>query len=144
MAKGAPPNSARSPTLSPDTLGGLAGRKILVVDDARDLCRLYQAILEASGAAVTFTTEGCYALELVSREEFDLVLMDLEMPTLSGTAAAREMRERGYQGLLIALSGHSDDGHIREAKAAGYSDYLCKDGEPLQLAQRLATYLLNQ
>ncbi|MEN9834339.1 MAG: hypothetical protein RL011_532 [Pseudomonadota bacterium] len=138
MARGAPPSSSSSAT---NICGGLDGRRILVVDDAHDLCRLYQTVLEANGASVTITTDGALGVELACTGDFDLVLMDLEMPKLPGLLAARQMRERGYNGMLIALSGHSDEGHISDARSAGYSDYLCKDVPPFQLAQLLATYL---
>ncbi len=139
MAHSAPPHGR----LANDESRSLTGRKILIVDDAHDLCRLYQKILESYGAVVTVTTDGASGIELAANESYDIVLVDLEMPKLSGIEAARQMRVRGFNGALIALSGYSDEGHISAAKEAGCTDYLCKDVATLELAQILLSYLSN-
>ncbi|MFP4105052.1 MAG: response regulator [Phycisphaerae bacterium] len=70
-------------TQSPHT-SPLAGKRVLVVDDSRPLAALIQEILTACGANVQTAHSGTHAVSRVSFDDYDLLLLDLVMPDLSG------------------------------------------------------------
>jgi DNA-binding response OmpR family regulator len=81
----------------------LQPRRILIVDDDVSLSRVLMAILMSSGFAATVAHGGFEALELVERERFDAIILDLRMASLDGRSFFRELRGRGFtQPVLIA------------------------------------------
>lgn len=84
----------------------LTGRgKILAVDDDADVVYIIQAFLNPLGYEVATATDAARALDAASSEGFDLVLCDIGMPGRSGLDMPRALRERGYGGKLILMTG---------------------------------------
>ncbi len=104
----------------------LHGVKILAVDDSADNRDLIRAFLRPSGALVAFAENGYEGVELALQGDFDLVLMDIQMPELDGHAATRKLRNSGYRKPIIALTAHAfkEDRHL--AFASGFDDHLTK------------------
>ncbi len=102
------------------------GIRILAVDDSPDNRDLIRAILKPSGATVSVAADGLEAVDLAMAEEFDIVLMDVQMPRLDGHAATRRLRERGYRKPIIALTAHALREDRNRAFAAGFDDHLTK------------------
>jgi CheY-like chemotaxis protein len=105
--------------------------RILVVEDVPDIQRLIARLLEEEGAEVVVAENGRVALDRVceamqSGRPFHCVLMDMKMPVLGGCEAARGMREAGYTGGIVAVTGWVVPGHREECLAAGCNDYLAK------------------
>ena len=71
---------------------GTAAR-ILVVDDDKDICSLFEDVLEDAGHLVTTATSSAKALKLVNGSEFDMVFLDLVMPGMDGAELFREIRD---------------------------------------------------
>lgn len=69
-------------------------KEILVVDDDFDDLELTKGILEGSGYAVNTVPNGAEALDILGDKVFDLILLDIQMPTLSGYDLLRIMREK--------------------------------------------------
>ena len=87
-------------------------KTILIVDDDRNLRRLYKDELEAEGYHIALAADGREALDFVSRERPDLVLMDVRMPEMDGLEAmARLLREYGGVPVLLntAYSSYQDN-----------------------------------
>jgi len=69
------------------------GKRILVVDDDENILNLEKAILEGKGFDVTGAGGGAEALELLSKEEFHLVLLDVMMPEVDGFTVCRKIKQ---------------------------------------------------
>jgi len=79
---------------------------VLLVEDSATMQRLAAHILHAAGYAVTIASNGELALEALESSQFDLVLMDIEMPVLDGRETIAEMQANGDTTPVIALTGH--------------------------------------
>jgi len=107
---------------------------ILAVDDEPDTLELYEAMLSGMGHRVTTAVNGYEALRILERHPLpDMVLMDIQMPVISGTETLRMIRER-YAGLkVVAQSAHALTGDRDRFLGEGYDDYLPKPFTPEQL-----------
>ena len=77
-------------------------KKILIIEDEPDVARSIKMYLEKSGYQATYTLDPMEGLERL--EDFDLLLLDLIMPKVSGRAVLREMKVRGIKTPIIVLS----------------------------------------
>jgi CheY-like chemotaxis protein len=75
-----------------DSFEALRGRDVLVVDDEREIAQLIADQLAPFGVRATIAAGGAEALELLSRERFDAVTLDVKMPELDGVAVLRQIR----------------------------------------------------
>ncbi|QRK10181.1 response regulator [Archangium violaceum] len=82
-------------------------KRVLLVDDDPDILDSLTLLLEAN-YAVTPAEDGAIALELLSQQRFDVVVLDLMMPVLDGTRVLVELRQRGIQIPVILISAHRD------------------------------------
>ena len=69
---------------------------ILVCEDERDLRELYCTVLRAEGFSAACASDGAQALEMLERENFDLLITDVLMPRVDGNELVRRLREAGY------------------------------------------------
>jgi CheY-like chemotaxis protein len=115
---------------------------VLLVDDAEDVLRLTSHFLSKTGARVITANRGDRALELIAENEIDLVLLDVEMPGISGPAVAQTLRDRGMTIPIIAYTAHDDPATREACLAAGCSDVLTKPLGQSELADALARYLV--
>jgi len=93
--------------------------KVLVVDDNRDFCRNVSDILELKGYEVVTAYDGLNALELVKKNGFDVVLMDVKMPVMDGVATFKKMKEVAPHTQVIMVSAYAVEELIREALREG-------------------------
>ena len=102
--------------------------RVLVVDDAPALLLLITKFLERAGYEVQNTDNGVTAVELALSFRPDLVLLDVNLPGMSGIEACRAIRlQTGGATLPIVMITGSDTGEtLEQAYAAGATDYLCK------------------
>jgi len=106
------------------------GLKVLVVEDNLVNQEVTESSLEVLGCQVEVCANGQEALECLEEQQFDLVLMDCEMPVMDGYEATRRLRERekrqGGHIPVIALTAHAMDGDRERSLEAGMDDYLSK------------------
>jgi CheY-like chemotaxis protein len=103
---------------------------------------ILDTILCELGHSAAFAASGEAAVEVVAREPYDAVLMDVALPGLDGLAAARRIRALpGRAGAvpIIGISGRSEPDDVAAARAAGMNLYLRKPISPRALADALAT-----
>jgi CheY-like chemotaxis protein len=116
------------------------GRKILLVEDNAVNQVLALRILEKHGFRATLAPDGIAAVEAVAREQFDLVLMDVQMPRMDGLEATAAIRRRergtGRRLPIVALTAHALTDDQGRCLAAGMDGYLSK---PIRTPDLLAT-----
>jgi PAS domain S-box-containing protein len=124
-----------APQKATSRLTGLAGRRILVVEDNPVNQEVVTAMLAAFGCEASLAEDGLVALGLLEREDFDVVLMDCQMPTMDGFEAMRRLRDPAYRQHdltrarrtpVIALTANALSGDAERCRVAGFSDYLAK------------------
>ena len=115
--------------------------RILLAEDGADNQRLLTIVLQSVGASVVIAENGLIVLEKLSAEPFDLVLMDMQMPELDGYAATAEIRRRGWELPVIALTAHAMSGDRAKCLASGCTDYLSKPINPEKLMRTIARHL---
>ena len=109
---------------------------ILAVDDEPDTLELYQVLLTQMGHKVSTAASGYEALRIL--EQFplpDLVLMDIQMPVMSGTDTLRIIRERYPELKVVAQSAHALRGDRDRFLEEGYDEYLPKPFTAKQLEE---------
>ncbi|MBU1337801.1 MAG: response regulator, partial [Acidobacteria bacterium] len=112
--------------------------RILLAEDNVINQKVSCRMLEKNGHEVTVATDGGEALDLLKKQSFDLILMDVQMPVLDGfeaTAVIREEeKESGGHIPIIAMTAHTMKGYRERCVAAGLDDYISKplNGEDLE------------
>jgi CheY-like chemotaxis protein len=105
--------------------------KLLCVEDNATQRKMIDLMLAATGIDVDFASNGAEALEAYQASEYDAVLMDVDMPEMSGLQAAKEIRQMeggfhlGYTPILF-LTGEASEAHIDEGFSAGGDGHLLK------------------
>jgi signal transduction histidine kinase/CheY-like chemotaxis protein len=104
--------------------------KILVVDDIPTNLLLATTFLKRKGLPFETACNGQEALDMIRANQYDLVLMDLRMPVMSGFEVARALRAEGSDIPLVALTASAMEDEKERAMADGFSDYLIKPFVP--------------
>ena len=122
----------------------LAGSVLLVDDNAINV-QVARALLLQFGCSVTVATDGRQALARLAERDFDVVMMDCQMPVMDGYAATSAIRKRerntDRHQIVIALTAHSLKGDREACIAAGMDDYLVKPFSVAALYTMLAHHL---
>jgi two-component system, sensor histidine kinase and response regulator len=140
--EGLPQAQAAMAQTSPlDTL--LDGAQVLLVEDNAFNRQVACELLALKGVKVTCASDGAQALDLVHRQTFQAVLMDLQMPVLDGYEATRRLRlESAYDQLpILAMTAHAMAQERERCEALGMNDYITKPIDPEDLYARLARWI---
>ncbi len=100
--------------------------RVLVVDDGPENRELVKLVLDDHGLMIDEAGNGQIAVEMASRNEYDVILMDVQMPVMDGFTATRTLRDTGIQAPIVALTANAMKGFEQECLDAGYSDYISK------------------
>jgi diguanylate cyclase (GGDEF)-like protein len=121
----------------------LEGRRVLVVDDEPMVSRGLSSLLARRGLAVTAVNDPLRFWTVLEEAKPNLILLDLEMPKISGTELCRVVRsDRRWSELpVIFLSGHTDQASVQRMFAAGADDYVGKPFVPAELMMRIESRL---
>jgi PAS domain S-box-containing protein len=114
---------------------------VLVVDDGAENRELISLVLAEQGLWVEEAEHGQAALDKMALVSCDLVLMDMQMPVMDGYEATRELRRRGVEVPIVALTANAMKGYEQEVLAAGCTAYLTKPVDIDLLLQRVAQLL---
>lgn len=113
---------------------------VLVVDDEANIRELVGLYLESAGYAVGQSADGEEAVALATSGDYDLVVLDVMLPSLSGTEACRRIRERSSVPIIM-LTARDSDLEIVSALEIGADDYVTKPFSPPELVARVRAVL---
>lgn len=117
------------------------GKRILVADDESKIRQLVRMYLEKEGFEVVEAADGGTALDYLSRERFDLVVLDLMMPGTDGWTVCREVRKKDNQVPIIMLTARGDEVDRVLGLEMGADDYVVKPFSPRELVARIKAVL---
>jgi CheY-like chemotaxis protein len=117
--------------------------RILVVEDNYVNQKVVSAVLGKRGFAIELANDGREALAKLENGEFDLVLMDVQMPLLDGLEATRLIRQNERWKFLpiVAMTAHAMNGDRERCLEAGMTGYISKPVHPSHLLQTIEAYL---
>lgn len=113
----------------------LAGRKVLIVDDDRDVLATMEQALQAEGAETKCCTDGNTAVSLCESEKPELVVLDMMLPKRSGFLVLERVKRREDPPVVIMITANEGRRHQAYAESLGVDGYLHK---PVRL-ERLIT-----
>ncbi|MCI0330904.1 MAG: response regulator [candidate division Zixibacteria bacterium] len=123
------------------------GGSILVAEDNQVNRAVAEAVLSRAGYSVVCVKDGREALEVFSVRDFDLILMDVQMPEMDGMEATREIRKMtGAKSRIpvIAMTAHALSGDKEKCLKAGMNDYVSKPIEPLELREVVERWMARR
>ncbi|RZA22751.1 MAG: response regulator [Proteobacteria bacterium] len=118
----------------------LKDMKILVVDDSPDNQFLVVRLLKKNGALVETAQDGGEGYRMALSGSFDIVLMDIQMPTMDGYQAKHALDMRGYKKPVIALTAHAMMEERFKTEAAGFAGHLTKPLIATELLKTVASF----
>ena len=115
--------------------------KILVVDDGEANRKLIRLILDRAGCTVDEAENGQIGFEKAIDGQYDVVLMDMQMPVLDGYQATQKLRESGYDKPIVALTANAMTGDQEKCINAGCNNFLAKPVNIDKLIETMHQYL---
>ena len=112
----------------------LTGARILIADDIEANREFFAHVLRRAGAECQFAGHGQQAVDRVTREPFDLVLMDMQMPVMDGYTATKALRDAGVRVPIISITANGTDADRIRCQNAGCTSYLTK---PISISRLL-------
>lgn len=113
---------------------------ILLVDDEPEIIKLMQIYLENEGYRLLMARDGLEALEQISRESIDVMVLDVMMPNMDGVEACMKIRETEHFPIIM-LSAKGQDMDKITGLSVGVDDYVTKPFSPLELVARIKSQL---
>ena len=131
QAMDAPTPEQSRPDAKPDTSAAAIAAHVLLVDDDAFNLMVLSDHFSLPGVSITTAINGRAAIEAVAQHQPDIIVMDLEMPVMNGTAAMQEIRRLQAAlgrkpSTMVAYSGNNDDASQTHQRAQGFDRCLCK------------------
>ena len=111
--------------------------RVLIVDDEETICRLLAELLQQYDYEITTETDGRAAVDLLRAEQFDLVLVDLLMPTIDGIELLHQIKQLFAEIPVIIVTGFASIETAVESIQAGAADFVTKPVEASELDIRI-------
>jgi len=115
--------------------------KILLVEDDTLLSATLAKLLEATHYTIDRASDGQAGLDLATAVEYDLILLDVQVPKQDGISLCRQLRSQGYRKSILMLTGNYSDADVVALFDAGADDYISKPYTPEVLLARIRTVL---
>lgn len=115
-------------------------RKILIVEDDRNILHLEKDYLEANGFEVTTSVDGAEGLKLALSGGFNLIILDIMLPGVDGLEICRQVRRASNVPILL-VSAKKDDMAKIEGLGFGADDYVVKPFSPSELVARVIAHI---
>jgi two-component system sensor histidine kinase/response regulator len=126
-----------------EALDHIRGANVLLVEDNEINQQVAKEILEGAGLIVTLAADGQEGVNAVKENNYDVVLMDVQMPVMDGYTATREIRkENDFKDLpIIAMTAHAMAGDEDKSLQAGMNGHVTKPIDPKQLFSTLQNWI---
>lgn len=118
-------------------------KKFLLAEDYLINQKLFKKILNNLNIDVVTADNGEEAVELVKKEKFDLILMDLQMPIMNGFDASIKIRELGIKTPIIAVTANAVEGEKENCIAVGMNDFLAKPFKRIDLVELFSKWIIT-
>lgn len=119
----------------------LRGRRILLVEDALDNQLLISRFLQKSGAIIDIANNGEEGVKKALANEYELVLMDIQMPLLDGYEATSRLRQAGFKKPILALTAHALNEEREKCLLTGCNGHLTKPINRQQLIENITKFV---
>ncbi len=119
----------------------LKGCRILLAEDSVDNQMIIDMILTKAGALVEIASDGIEAFEKAQKKQFDIILMDIQLPLMDGHLVSKKLRANHYIGPIIALTAHALKAERDQSIAAGCNAHLTKPIDKNLLISTISSYL---
>ncbi|QNL21122.1 response regulator [Hyphobacterium sp. CCMP332] len=120
-------------------------KKILIAEDSNIVLNVVSKVLENMNYKVLGVKNGKELLSKMEKENFDLILMDINMPKMDGITCAKHIRDHNDKRIknipIIALSGNDKNLSVEEYQAIGINDLIQKPIDFDQMAQKISSTL---
>jgi len=114
---------------------------VLVVDDNKMNLLVAKKMLQNLNASVVTAESAAEAIALIKGKNFEMVIMDIQMPEMDGHQAAGVIRQMGYEGPIVALSANAFPEDVKKSLASGMNDHIQKPFTEKQLFDTISKYL---
>jgi CheY-like chemotaxis protein len=121
--------------------GLLRNKRILLVEDSPDNQTLFSIFLSRASATVDIASDGDRGVAMALSGNYDLILMDVQMPVMDGITAVRILRSKGVDLPIIALTAHAMKEERVRCLEAGYTDFLSKPAQRADLIDLILQYI---
>lgn len=101
-------------------------KRVFIIEDEQIMARTLELKMNRSGVEAKSVFDGAAALEVLQKEKFDLILLDLVMPKVDGFAVLSELKARGNTTPVIVISNLGQAEDIERAKKLGAKEYYVK------------------
>lgn len=116
-------------------------KTVLLADDSEDISELVGLVLANSGYRLITASDGGKTVEMCLKQTPDLVLMDLNMPTMNGFEATKMLRAKGFRKPIVVLTGSESEEDRQKAERVGCNEYVVKTLEMRDVEQIIDRYL---
>jgi len=119
-------------------------KKVLVVDDEHHILFILEQELQQHGCVVTKAETGSDALKLIDTNTYDLVILDIMMPELSGIEVAKKIlsnKKLKKKPIIVFLTADKDESDKEECLSLGIADFITKPFSPKRLAAHIKDIL---
>ena len=110
---------------------------VLIVDDDEAVLTMLYKVIKSNGIEADTASNGMNALELVSRKNYDLILLDVNMHGMDGFQVIEELRKRKINVPIIVVSGRKEDYDMLYGLDIGADDYVTKPFNPVVLGAKV-------
>lgn len=118
-------------------------RHIVIADDEELLCVIVADLLRDAGYRVTTVSDGSEVLPVLEREQTDLVLLDLMMPTMNGIETLTQIKKKLPETRVIMISGFGTDDYILQSEQLGSDGFINKPFGVETLMRHIKSVLAN-
>jgi DNA-binding response OmpR family regulator len=115
--------------------------KILIVDDEIQMQKLISVCIQSNNFDIRAASSGKEAFSLIAKERFDLILLDIMMPEMSGLQLLKSLNQQNIVTPVIIISAIGETDHVVEGLNLGAYDYITKPFEPKELRARVQSVL---